>query len=335
MKLFQSFFGGGESRGRYPESLIEEAIERAVAATDPRLRVLPGYRRTLRPSAIHAIDQVIGLVDDLPAYLTAGHREYSDDPRLAAVFAGARDMLDIFSRSPALTEFLAAPEGAGTERVTALLVAERVEKRILGVDLVGDRVQHDVSQVAVSFSGHRLLDPQVDETQTRRQLERRAFDHLLTLALGQIAELREERADLARQRDLLRRKLEALERGSWTFNASPGKPIAMGDLNLELAAVEQQLGAVGPDTGALAAHLDIVAGVLGEAERHLWADETALYLDAMNLQRDPQDPSARRMTLHELHNSRGVRVVMLPLSLAPADLPPREDLVTAAERYLY
>ena len=44
LKLFQSFFGGDESRGRYPESLVEAAIERTVDGTDSRLRLLPGYR---------------------------------------------------------------------------------------------------------------------------------------------------------------------------------------------------------------------------------------------------------------------------------------------------
>ncbi len=47
MKLFHSIFGGGEARGRYPESLIREAIERAVDGTDARLRLVPGYRKRL------------------------------------------------------------------------------------------------------------------------------------------------------------------------------------------------------------------------------------------------------------------------------------------------
>ncbi len=335
MNLFQSIFGGGESRGRYPESLVEEAIERAVAVTDTRLRVLPGYRKALRQSAIHAIDHVIALVDGIPAHLTAGYREYSDDPRLAAVFTSAKDMFDMFSRNAALTEFLASTEGVGTERVTALLLAERVEKQVFGVDIVGDTLRHDVRQVSVSFSGHRLLDPKASEAETRRQLKRRAFDHLLSLALRRVAEVRVERADLTRQRDLLRRKLDALERGSWTFDASPGEPINTGDLLLELDAVEKQLGVVGTDAGVLNAHLEIVAGVLGEAEHHLWAEETTLYLDAMNIQREAEDPSGRRIALHELCNSRGARAIMLPLALAPAELPIREDFVAAAERHLY
>jgi len=53
--------------------------------------------------------------------------------------------------------------------------------RTLGMDLVGDQVHRDVPQVTVSFSAHRLLDPAASADETRRQLKRRAFDHLLTM----------------------------------------------------------------------------------------------------------------------------------------------------------
>lgn len=75
-----------------------------------------------------------------------------------------------------------------------------MEKNIPGNDLVGDYVWRDVAQVAVNFSGHRLVEPTTNEADTRRQLKRRAFDRQLTLALSGIAEARGSRPDLSRQR---------------------------------------------------------------------------------------------------------------------------------------
>jgi hypothetical protein len=334
MRLFQSIFGRGETRGRYPESLIEEATERALDGTDSRLRHLPGYRRRLRKPIVEAIDHVIALVDGLCPCVPAGRSEHGAEPRLAAMFASAEDMLDLFGRDAALADFLSSPDGANSPRVTALLLAEKVERSILGMDLVGDQVQRDVQQVAVSFRAHRLLDPRGDEQETRRQLKRRAFDHLLSLALTRIAEVRVEREDLTRQRDLLRRKLTALERGGWGFDAPEAGHADPAVLATELDAVTDQLDALGADEGVLEAHLEIVADLLGEAQRQLWADETTLYLDSMNIQRDERNPSARRIVWQELCNARGRRVAVLPISLAPGDLPPREDFVTMAERYL-
>ncbi|WP_295407669.1 hypothetical protein [uncultured Thiocystis sp.] len=334
MKLFQSMFGGGETLGRYPESLIDLATERAVDGTDSRLRLLPGYRKRLREPVIKAIDHVVALVDAIQEPLPADAREHGLEPRLAAVFSSAGDMLDRFGRDPALSAFLASAEGRGVGRVTALLLAERVERTILGMDLVGDQVRRDVPQVAVSFAAHRLLDPHPSESETRRQLKRRAFDHLLTLALTRIAEARVERADLTRQRDLLRRKLTALERGGWSFEPVAGGAPDPATLLAELDAITAQLNTLGVDQGVLVAHLGIVVEILGDAPRQLWAEPTTLCLDAMNIQRDARDPSARSIEFLELCNARGRRVVMLPLSLAPGELPAREDLVTAAQRYL-
>ncbi|UHD16621.1 hypothetical protein [Thiocapsa bogorovii] len=54
----------------------------------------------------------------------------------------------------------------------------------------------------------------------------------------------------------------------------------------------------------------------------------------MNIRRAVGDPSARRIVLGELHNALGRRLVMLPLMITPGEIPPREDFVAAAERYL-
>jgi len=334
VKLLQSIFGGGEGRGRYPESLIHAAIERCVDGTDARLRLVSGYQKRLRQPVVHAIDHVVSLVDAIPTPLVADRRAYGSEPRLAAVFASAAAMLDILGRDAALSAFLTTPEGAGAERVAALLLAERIERNILGMDLVGDRVRRDVPQVSVSFAGHRLLDPEISEAETRRQLKRRTFDHLLTLALARIADTRAEREELLRQRDLLQRKLRALEQGGWSFEAPDGAPSDSASLDAELDAIAAQLDALGADGGILHAHLGIVAESLEGAERQLWADDIVLYLDPMNIRREAGDPSARRIALRELRNARGRRAIVLPIALSPRDLPPREDFLSAALRYL-
>jgi hypothetical protein len=95
LKLFGSIFGGGGAApGRYPESEIAAAIERAVVGTDSRLRFLPGYAKRLRAPVIHAMAHVRGLVAGIPAPLAAGRGAHGAEPRLAAVFASAVEMFD-------------------------------------------------------------------------------------------------------------------------------------------------------------------------------------------------------------------------------------------------
>lgn len=77
-------------------------------------------------------------------------------------------------------------------------------------------MRHDVAQVTVGFNKHRVVDPTAVEDDTRRLLKRRAFDHLLTLALVRFADIQGERADLEQERGLMRGKLAALRAvGGW------------------------------------------------------------------------------------------------------------------------
>lgn len=334
MKLFQSIFGRDETIGRYPESLVDLAIERAVDGTDSRLRLLPSYRKRLRKPVIQAIDHVVALVDAMAAPVIADVRVRADEPRLSAVFVSAADMLELLGRDPSLMAFRATSAGSAADCITALMVTKPVERHIFGVDLAGDQVRREVAQVAVSFTKHRLLDPTASEADTRRLLKRRAFDHLLMLALERIAEVREERGDLTRQRDLLRRKLYALEHGGWSFKAADDDCPSATELEAELNRITAQLSELGVEQSVLDAHLNLVAAQLADSPRQLWVEPSTLWLDPLNIQRPAQEPSARRIELGTLHNARGRWLTFLPLSFAPRDLPQREDLVTAALRYL-
>ncbi len=333
LKLFQSFFGGDESRGRYPETLVEAAIERAVDGTDSRLRLLPGYSKRLRGPVIQAIDHVVALVDGLPAPLAAGREDFNADPRLATLFVSAVHMLEVLGRDRALAEFLKGYSG-GAERLTALLLAERIEKNVLGMDLAGEKLQRDVAQLTVSFRSHRLVDVADSEPETRRQLKRRAFDHLLSLALARIVEVREERTDLARQRDVLRHKLAMLERSGWSFEEGEVAPSEPASLQAELSDIELQLERLGSDASVLKTHLEIVADQLAQAEQLLQSETVHMRLDSMNIQRDAQDVTGRDIVLPEIHNARGHRSALLLITVVPGELPPRENLLATAHRYL-
>lgn len=336
MNLFRSIFGGPEEgRGRYPESLIEEAIERAVDGTDSRLRLLPGYRKRLRGPVVRAIDHVIPLVDELPPPVIAGPAEFVSSPVLSALFASAADMFGCFGRDHSLVEYLQTSEGRGAGRITALLLAERANRTTLGIDLHGDQLRRDVPQVTVGFSDHNVIDPRADESEARRHLKRRAFDHLLAMALARIGEARLERADLTRQRELLRIKLDTLKRGGWDFGRHQAPPPAAADLTRELDNITAELEALGRDDQVLEANLEIVADLLEDAEHQLWSQDLTLSIDSMNIERDPADPAARRVVMKELLNAQGERRAMVLVDFSPRDLPAQVDLVTAAGRYLY
>lgn len=338
LTLFQSIFRPGADKfGSYPEDLIERAIERAVDGTDRRLRALTGYKKRLRPAVIHAIDHVVGLVDNLPPPLELDGRNYGSDAELNAYFASVDHMNEMLSRDAEMRQWQKSPGNAAAERVFALLMMELSERNVLGVALEGNELRHDVAQVTVSFNKHRMVDPTTVEDETRRLLKRRAFDHLLTLALGGISEAHGERGDLQRERDLLRSKLAALAAGHWGFGNDTDE--AAGEAPPNPRALEQRIKDIDAQlstlsTGLLKSHLDVLVDVLAAAEKNLHDDDLTLCIDRQGVKQSQASSLATPITLNMLHNSAGRSIVMRLTSIARADLPPPPDFLREAQRFL-
>jgi hypothetical protein len=338
LKLFQSIFRpGADKLGTYPDDLIERAVERAVDGTDRRLRAVTGYKKRLRPAVIHAIDHVVGLVDGLPPPLELDRRNYGIGAELNAYFASVDHMNEILARDAEMRQWQKSPRCSVAERVFALLIMELRERNVLGVALDGNELRHDVAQVTVSFNKHRMVDPSDGEDETRRLLKRRAFDHLLTLALGGIAEAHGERGDLQRERDLLRSKLAALAAGHWGFSDDADK--AAGEAPPDPLVLEQRIKGIDAQlsslsTGLLQSHLDVLVDVLAKAEQNLRGEPLTLCVDRQGVKQSQPSALAPPIALATLHNSSGQSVVMRLVSIARPDLPPPPDFLREAQRYL-
>lgn len=333
LKLLQSIFGSRDAPGRYPESLIEMAIERTLDGTYPRLRALSGYRKRLREPVIHAIDHVIALVDAIPAPVYASAEVYLEDPRLGALFISPEHMREVFVNDAELGEFRAR-NPLCSDRINALLLAESKEKTILGVELIGEMLCRDVPQITVSYRNHRLIDPSADEADARRQLKRRAFDHLISLALSRIIDAKGERAELNQQRALMRSKLTILNKGGWAFNDDANQRDDPAAIAAELEQIESQLAALTVDESSFAGQLEIVAEAMQSAEQQLWIEPVELHLDRLNIKREATHPDAKHIVLSALHNARGTILTTLFVALDLAQLPQKASLSASADRLL-
>ena len=304
LNLFQSIFPRTGRAEHYSKTLVSEAIERAVDGTDPWLRGLSGYRKKLRPAVLTTIDHVVALVDGLAPSRTANLDNYGRDPLLQALFLSSQQMRQI------LHDQLASQtvEGSATY---ALLVAELELRGISGVGLVGETLVRDVAQVTASFANHRLLDPTDNEAETRRLLKRRAFDHLLSLALRRMVEVKEIRRGLDNRSTLLQAKLDTLQSGRWGFDVdSSKKSINIESLEKQLAEIEEQLMRVGKDDQSLEVALGLLIDVLSQPQQHLWQSRETLVVDRMGITHATANDDAPELQLEELHNAEGRSVVM-------------------------
>ena len=319
LRLLQLIFSG-DTHKSYPESLVKEAIERAVDGTDPWIRAVSGYKKKLRPAILHAIDHVVALVDALPPPLPVSLRCYGEDKKLKAFFISTVDMKKIIRVDRSLGEFLRGPEGTAPQ-VTALLAMEKQEKMIFGAELSGDIVIRDVPQVAVSFDAHRLIDPAGNEKDTRRYLKRRAFDHLLSLALKRLTTVKSEREDLERRRELLQAKLNLLERWGWGFD-EPGSAEILDVAGVEksLGQIEEHLLKLGGNDRMLEKNLEIVTDVLGRSEDYIWATNETISVNRMGIKRGEAAIDTSELTFNEFSDIEGQSLVIMLVAFQADDL---------------
>ncbi len=313
MKLFGNIFGQSDVAGsKLPAALVKTAIERAVDGTDPRLRIVSGYARILKKPVLQAADYIIGMVDGLPAPVVANRASLEADPGLAALLYSAERMEQLISRDAAMLEFRGA-NPLLLEPVTALLVAQRSEKRGFGYGEVEGQVLKDVARTTVGFDQHLLVAVARDEAETRRLMKRRAFDQLLALALLHITERKEERESLGTRRALLRSKLDILQRGG-SFTQHTG---AVDQLKLQasLEDIEQQLAKLDASGDVLADNLAAIAEVLSNAEEHLWLEDRTLCLDRLYVVHDKPSRSAPGIVFKEIHTSEGRQATLKLLSI--------------------
>jgi len=313
-RIFQSFFGGNEKKGSYPESLVKAAIERAVEGTDPWMRAVSGYKRKLRPAVLQAIDHVVALVDHMPAPITMDRAAYEDSPQVHAVFISTDDMNSIIAESRELAEFRKGSVDA--QAAYALLLTEKQERGILGAEMSGDIVMHGVPQVTVSFESHRVVDPSSSEDELRRKLKHRAFDHLLSLALKRITIVKTERGNIENYRALLEAKLNLLNRAGWGFgNEGQDGVTELAQAEGLLARIESQLTEIGREDQMLGKYLDILIDVLSDPGSYLWTSQETLIVDRMGIKRCEVSSDAPELLLDTLRNAEGRTLVYMPVMI--------------------
>ena len=334
-RIFEAIFGKDDaSPGRYPDTLVEKAMGRALDATDPRLCAVAGYKKKLRPAVIHAIDHVFALVDGLPppVELSAACRS---DSRLSLFFMSSDHVREVVGADPSVAEFLKTDAGRAADDFVALLLLRLKERQVFGTALEGEILKRDVPQVTVSVSDRRLVDPAPSEELAPQLLKRRAFDHLLGIALRRIAAAVKERAGLAQERTLLRRKFQVLKSAGWTFESGDaGGAVNAASIEAKLDEIEQQLEALGGDTGALNVNLERLIEVLAAAEKQLWRKRRRLIVDRMGIKREQPSETAPELDLDELHNVLGETAIMLPVRIPRREVPRGDDVFEKAKRTL-
>lgn len=325
--------------GAPDKALIDAATERAIDATDPRLRALGNYRKRLRGPVEQAARHIIALVDSQPPAVEISRRSYGTDPRLRAFFVSAEHLQEVLGGMKTVKNCLQGVTGPLPEAIFGLLSMAWKERTVLGTEQHGKILRRDVKQVAVSFFDYRFGAPAGSEADFRWELKKRGYDYLLEVALKTIISTRGKRQDLKREQHLLNRKLEAMKAGNWglegMFVHDDIKPNDPAALEAQIDSVETQLLEVGSDTVSLQRSLDELGGVLGQPAHWLSRRELHMRLNYMGIRVEENSGEASNLLdLLELYSASGERRIVLPGYIPRTDLPERPDFFKEAQRYL-
>ncbi|MDV6343910.1 hypothetical protein [Nitrosomonas sp. Is37] len=337
--LSSLFTGTSEQKKGLPEDLIEKAIERTVDGTDRRIRAIGQYRKRLHQPVELTIDHVISTVDALPAPIEISPRAFGQDSCLRAFFVSTDHLREVFGNFKTVRDYLTDLNGPLPEQIFGLLSMVMEERKVFGVELVGETLRREVMQVTVNFSNHRYLGPTSTELDTRRELKKRAFDFLIEKALERIAGERSKRRELDRQWYLLQQKLNTMKAGNWGLDPMltdhEQQHPDLAALEAEIEVIERELGQFHTDNLGLEESLASVIDTLSHPATWLASREIRLRLDSMGIKiEDSSTVPSKEIVLTEIFSGTGERRIVLLGHIARTDIPEPASVWREAQRYL-
>lgn len=341
MGFLSSFFGGNKKDS--PDSVegaaIQAAIEQLVKDVDPRIRLVRGYRKKLRPGVEVARKHARDIVARIPGPFALDTETWRTEPLVNVAFARADELPAAVNRSVEVREFFERGAGRFSPECFALFGMQREERRIFGKELVGDLIHGDVVQTTVSFTNHRLIAPATTLDELRIGIERRAFHHLVEEAIDQVTGALDRKKGLEEQRAVLRLKLKLMARQrqglQGLVEAEPHTDQKAEDLQKELAEVEERFRKLQTTLTNLENYMPHLNKVLGHPEQYLSLQDVSLRLNRMNiLVTAPTKEPVQELSLTEARLRDGRSFVLLLVKCTRDQVRPQKMLFDEAARLL-
>lgn len=305
---------------------LDQAVELVVDETNRRIRAIPGYARRLRRPVATAFHYIDRMVEQVPGVLACGRASFGEDPHLNAFFVNHGHLQEVFSQSREVRDLF--DSDPTLDECFALLCMKREEHRRLGVELVGDQLRKDVMQATVSFSGHQLVSPGVDESAARCALKCCIFKSLLSSMRNKTVNAKKRTVELENRRRALRGRLSRA-------GGRASGDVAAQDLEAQIDAVERELRDLEPRLVSLEDHLHFVVETLGHPESYLSADSSELFVDRMGVKRDgAASGSAFKLSLAEIKISQQQPRVAALVRFPREELLPNRDFLQQASLFL-
>ena len=325
------------ARDRLRERELDLALEEVVAAFDPRVRAVGGYRRRLRPVVEQALAYFEQLIGRLPGPFQLDSQGWASEPVLNVLFSSADRLPEVMSRSRDVRLFFR--EHPHSDGCFAVLSAFPQTRNVLGTALVGEMLRRDVRQTTFSFADFRVDLAAATEGELRSNLKHLAMKALAGLALERVSEQEARIGELEERQRMLRIKRKVLDVHAHGLDAllvgNTETAAEIERLQQRLAEVDQELIRAREGLQTLDDQLARLVEVLGRPDAYLTLESLRVRLDRMNVVlAGSRSDEAEEIEFMRAHRGEREGRVFLVVHFPRSDLLPEGHFLREAERYV-
>lgn len=315
--FFKNLFAG--LNGAAPNPELDAAVERVVQTIEPKLKFVGGYPRRYRNAVAHALAYAHDLARQVPGPVAVSRGAYTKDPFVRAIFATPDEFQTALCDSRAVHDYLKGGSCSIGSPIYAVLGMRRREKGVIGMEVIGDQVRHDVSQTAVSFSSHTLSNIAQSEAASRELLTWSFIDSLLGQINDHIERLKQARQECDRHCSELIGRMhttDALQREQLQQE--------LNERQAELLTATDQLD--------LRHYPDYIDAVLLDPQTHLRLERVSLCIDDMGIKCEAE--RGREIVCFDLIGRDRRRWCVALLHCQSPDLVPMSERLEQASRWM-
>lgn len=297
-------------------------VEETVDDTEPRIRLVRGYRQKLSKAVMIALQYANKLVERMPGAIEISQKNFTRDPHVNAFFTNPEEIRQVFHQSSEVRDFLQEDMVPESQETCALLCMHKTEDTRFGISLTEDSMQRDVAQTVINFSDHRVLSPSHTEKEARVGLKQCIYQGLVNNALEHLSEQRQARKSAETRYAVLTSKLRHLRARLKQHVPDPAKKY---ETEQEILIVEARLRAVERDLEDIPVMtperaLQQVCDVLQAPEHYIHMQRSELTVDKMGIKSDDNSRPLNALDLTEvyIHGHQPRTVVLARFS--PADI---------------
>ena len=336
-RFFTAYFGGRKDSDT-DKALVAELVEAVVDVVEPKLRADGRYAQKLSPSLRATLAYLRSIGRQLDAPLALRRTDWTGDPRLNAFFATPGDIAATLGRSRDLRRFFAEPQHAQLEEAHALLVMKKVERQVFAPAFVDGQLRQDVPQTTVSFSEPRIPGAAATEQEVRIAIGKRIIHLLAQVTLSKIVALDERSVQLQEHKGYLGARVRILELARDGMQGIVDDPATieakLAEARASLKQTTDEYIETKSGLATLDGYISHIKAVFGGPEQHLRLVREELRLTRMGVRVSPEsDEAANTVGVTEVTLGPDKRVIAL-VRCPRAEMPPEEDLIAKAERYL-